>query len=64
MFYGDIRKYLRLLIRQHESDPQKVQIDPDRSRSVEHSKLAGLQVADAVAPCIQKHRHPQIALIY
>lgn len=54
MSYDDIREYLRLLIRQHESDPQKVQIDPavidsERIRSVEHSRLAGLQVADAVA---------------
>lgn len=35
-------------------DPQKVQIDPtaidpERIRSVEHSRLAGLQVVDAVA---------------
>lgn len=54
MSYDDIREYLRLLIRQHDGDPQKVQIDPtvidpERIRSVEHSKLAGLQVADAVA---------------
>lgn len=54
MSYDDIRDYLRLLLRQHEADPQKVQIvptviDPGRIRSVEHSKLAGLQVADAVA---------------
>lgn len=54
MSYDDIRNYLNLLIRQHNDDPQKVQIDPtiiipDQIRSVEHSKLAGLQVADAVA---------------
>lgn len=54
MSYEDIRDYLRLLIRQHDGDPQKVQIDPtaldpERIRSVEHSRLAGLQVADAVA---------------
>lgn len=54
MSYSDIRDYLDLLIRQHEDDPQKVQIDPSviiphQIRSVEHSKLAGLQVADAVA---------------
>lgn len=54
MSYEDIREYLRLLIRQHDGDPQKVQIDPtvidpERIRSVEHFKLAGLQVADAVA---------------
>jgi hypothetical protein len=54
MSYEEIRDYLRLLIRQHADDPQKVQIDPtvidpERIRSVEHSRLAGLQVADAVA---------------
>jgi len=54
MSYEEIRDYLRLLIEQAKDDPQKVQIDfsvidPDRIRSVEHSKLAGLQVADAVA---------------
>ena len=54
MSYEDIRAYLRLLLKQAEVNPQNVQIDgtaiaPDRIRSVEHSKLAGLQVADAVA---------------
>ena len=54
MSYKDIKEYLRLLRKQSENDPQKVQIDhtvidPDRIKSVEHSKLAGLQVADAVA---------------
>jgi len=54
MSYEDIREYLRLLFRQHDIEPQQVQIDPsiiapERIRSVEHSKLAGLQVADAVA---------------
>lgn len=54
MSYDDIRNYLHLLMRQHHDNPQKVQIDPtvidpERIRSVEHSKLAGLQVADAVA---------------
>jgi hypothetical protein len=54
MSYEDIRNYMRLLRSQSESNPQKVQIDPsaidpDRIRAVEHSKLAGLQVADAVA---------------
>lgn len=54
MSYDHIREYLRLLLRQHGDDPQKVQIDPtvidpERIRSVEHFKLAGLQVADAVA---------------
>jgi hypothetical protein len=54
MSYEDIRSYLRLLMKQSEASPQQVQIarsviDPDRIRAVEHSKLAGLQVADAVA---------------
>lgn len=54
MSYGEIRGYLRLLLGQAEDDPQKVQIDrtvidPERIRAVEHSILAGLQVADAVA---------------
>lgn len=54
MSYEDIRDYLRLLRRQAADMPLKVQIDqsvidPERIRSVEHSKLAGLQVADAVA---------------
>lgn len=54
MSYEDIRVYLRLLLKQAEANPQQVQIDrtvidPERIRSVEHSRLAGLQVADAVA---------------
>lgn len=54
MSYEDIRGYLRLLLKQAGDNPQKMQIDttvidPKRIRSVEHSKLAGLQVADAVA---------------
>lgn len=54
MSYEDIRDYLRLLRKQAEANPQRVQIDrtvidPTRIRAVEHSKLAGLQVADAVA---------------
>ena len=54
MSYEDIRTYLQLLLKQSESNPQQVQIDrtvidPNRIRAVEHSKLAGLQVADAVA---------------
>lgn len=54
MSYDDIRDYLRLLLRQSEANPQQVQldksvIDPDRIQSVDHARLAGLQVADAVA---------------
>ncbi|MFN3408989.1 MAG: DUF3800 domain-containing protein [Limisphaerales bacterium] len=54
MSYEDIREYLRLLRRLAEANPLQVQvdptvIDPERIRAVKHSKLAGLQVADAVA---------------
>jgi hypothetical protein len=54
MSYEDIRAYLRLLLKQSEANPSQVQIDhmvidSERIRTVEHSKLAGLQVADAVA---------------
>lgn len=54
MSYEEIRDYLRILRRKAEADPEQVQIDPtvihpDSIRTVEHSKLAGLQVADAVA---------------
>lgn len=54
MSYEDIRDYLRLLLKQSDANPHQIQIDgsvidPDRIRSVEHSRLAGLQVADAVA---------------
>jgi hypothetical protein len=54
MSYEEIRHYLRLLLKQSEANPGRVQldptvIDPERIRAVEHSKLAGLQVADSVA---------------
>lgn len=54
MSYDEIRSYLQLLLKQAKDDPQQIQIDrtvidPLRISSVEHSKLAGLQVADAVA---------------
>gem|GEM_PF-1371824 len=54
MSYEEIRDYLRILLRQAADNPEKVQIDgtvidPYRIRAVEHSKLAGLQVADAIA---------------
>jgi Protein of unknown function (DUF3800) len=54
MSYEDIREYLRLLRQQSEADPNRVQvdwtvIDPERITAVDHSKLAGLQAADAVA---------------
>jgi hypothetical protein len=52
--YDDLRSYLRKLVGQTEASAHQVQvdptvIDPERIRAVEHSKLAGLQVADAVA---------------
>ena len=42
------------LLKQSIDDPNEIQldrtiIDPDRIRSIEHSRLAGLQIADAVA---------------
>ena len=54
MSYGEIRSYLGRLIRQSKSASADVQIDgsvidPTQVRSVQHSQLAGLQVADAVA---------------
>lgn len=54
MSYDGIRDYLNLLLMQSEVNPSQVQIDrtvidPKRISAVEHSKLAGLQVADAVA---------------
>ena len=54
MSYAEVRNYLRRLIRQAKTDPREVRIDgsvidPTNVRSVQHSQLAGLQVADAVA---------------
>lgn len=54
MSYTDIRDYLKLLIARYGSQPQDVQIHPDVIKpqqilAIEHSKLAGLQAADAVA---------------
>ncbi|MBI4849782.1 MAG: DUF3800 domain-containing protein [Nitrospirae bacterium] len=52
MSYKDLTDYLLTL--RTKSDPMKVRIDwtivdPDRVSAVDHSKLAGLQIADAVA---------------
>lgn len=54
MSYEDIRDYLNHLIENAGSQPNEVQIQPEiirpnEIRAVEHSKLAGLQAADAVA---------------
>lgn len=56
MSYNDMRDYISRILKRGETDPS-VQldpsvIDPERIRTVEHSKLAGLQVADAVASSI------------
>ncbi|MCX7048291.1 MAG: DUF3800 domain-containing protein [Candidatus Sumerlaeota bacterium] len=52
MSYEDIRKYLRTL--KAQSDPLDVPIEwsvinPEKIQAVNHDKLAGLQIADAVA---------------
>lgn len=53
MSYEDMRDYMRSLRRQSESDgPGRVHwpaINIERLRAVQHSQLAGLQIADAVA---------------
>jgi hypothetical protein len=54
MSYEDMKDYLRLILRRHEDNPMDVQVDPtvvdpDRIESIEHSKRAGLQVADGIA---------------
>lgn len=57
MSYEEIQDYLTHLMEQSGPLPQEVQIDasvirPKQIRAVEHSKLAGLQAADAVASSI------------
>jgi hypothetical protein len=52
MSYADLRAYLQLL--KSKSDPMDVRIDwnviePETVRAIDHSQLAGLQIADAVA---------------
>ena len=54
MSYGEIRSYLGRLLELARDDGSRVRIDgsvidPGLVRSVQHSQLAGLQVADAVA---------------
>lgn len=54
MSYENIREYIKHLLTRTGDQPQDVQIEssvikPDQIRAVEHSKLAGLQAADAVA---------------
>lgn len=57
MSYEEIRTYLYLLLQRAAANPESVQldptvVDPERITTVEHSKLAGLQVADAVASSV------------
>lgn len=56
MSYDDLRGYLKLLRQQAESNSEISvhwpAINPDRVRAVNHDKLAGLQMADAVASSI------------
>ena len=61
MSYEELREYVRRL--KVESDPMSVTIDwsaidPDFIRPVEHSQLAGLQVADAVASSLFAATNP------
>ena len=54
MSYAEIRNYMKLLLQRAGQLPQEVQlvpglIIPEKIRTVEHSKLAGLQAADAIA---------------
>ena len=61
MSYDELRGYVRKL--KADSDPMAVTIDwsvidPDLIRPVEHSQLAGLQVADAVASSLFAAANP------
>lgn len=54
MSYEEVQNYLQHLIDQSGTLPQEVQIDPSvihpcEIKAIEHSKLAGLQAADAIA---------------
>jgi hypothetical protein len=72
MSYDDLREDVRALVERAASDPE-VQvdpsvIDPEGMRSVEHSKLAGLQVADAVASsmhfAVKRNRYGEVEPAY
>jgi hypothetical protein len=56
MSYESLRDYLRLLRTQAEANDRiRIEwssLDPDKVRAVAHDKLAGLQVADAVASSV------------
>ncbi|MCC5840516.1 MAG: DUF3800 domain-containing protein [Opitutales bacterium] len=73
MSYKDMRDYLRHLLNRSGDQPEEVQIDtsvirPDDIRAVEHSKLAGLQAADAVASsmhfAVRKNRYDETEPAY
>lgn len=49
MSYNDLRDYLRRLRDNPRVNIEWSAIDPDQVRAVQHSQMAGLQVADAVA---------------
>lgn len=54
MSYDDLTAYLQMLRKKADSDPMDIRIDwsvvdPRRVSAVDHAKLAGLQIADAVA---------------
>jgi hypothetical protein len=54
MSYENLKNYLNLLKNKNETDPFSVRIvwsvvDPEMVQAIDHGKLAGLQLADAVA---------------
>jgi hypothetical protein len=72
MSYDDLRQYVGLLLARSQATSE-VQIDgtvidADRIRSVEHSKLAGLQAADAVASAlhfaVKRNRYGEVEPAY
>lgn len=72
MSYDDLRGYVRLLLERSVLNPDiqidSSVIDPERFRSIEHSKLAGLQAADAVASSIhwavKRNRYGEVEPAY
>jgi hypothetical protein len=73
MSYEEIQNYLKHLIERSGSLPQEVQIDasviqPTQIKAVEHSKLAGLQAADAVASsmhfAVKRNRYGESEPVY
>ncbi len=72
MSYDDLRKYVATLLHRSASTAdvqvERSVIDPARIRSVEHSKLAGLQAADAVASslhfAVKRNRYGEVEPSY